>query len=271
MGVSMLQNRPDNAPVVRETLETVRRNVEMEVQLIDDLLDVTRIARGKVELTLATVELSTVINRAVEVCKPDIEARRLNFAMDLGPATPYWIGADVARLQQVFWNLLQNAIKFTPYGGRVSVRCRPGDGHVLVEVQDSGIGIEPESQPRIFDAFEQVKRSITRQFGGLGLGLAICKALVAMHGGTIEVHSEGRDKGTTFRIRLPLCAPAGEPEDALADRTANSRRKIVEYLAGRRPRRHREDDADGVERGWPHGRNGRRRDDGPGTGRPARL
>jgi PAS domain S-box-containing protein len=212
MGVSMLQDRPGIAPEVRETLEMVRRNVEMEVQLIDDLLDVTRIARGKIELNLGTVELCTVIHRAVEVCKPDIEARRLHFSEDRGPAAPYWIRADLPRLQQVFWNLLQNAIKFTPYGGRLRVRCRSHDAHVLVEVQDSGIGIEPEAQPRIFDAFEQVERSITRQFGGLGLGLAICKSLVEMHGGTIEVHSEGRDKGTTFRIRLPLSAPADQPE-----------------------------------------------------------
>ena len=128
MGVSMLQDRPDIAPAVRETLEMVRRNVEMEARLIDDLLDVTRIARGKIELTRATVELSTVINRAVEVCKPDIEARRLHFGVDLGPAAPYWVRADAPRLQQVFWNLLKNAIKFTPYGGRVGIRCRPDDG-----------------------------------------------------------------------------------------------------------------------------------------------
>ncbi len=246
MGVSMLQDRPDLDLQMRETLEMVRRNVEMEARLIDDLLDVTRIARGKIELTRSPVELCTVIHGAVEVCKPDIEARGLKFGVDLGPA-PYWVEADVPRLQQVFWNLLKNAIKFTPHGGSVSIRCRPeggpgvesqgaGEGSgfgvqgsgvpiqcspepptlnpfVVVEVIDSGMGIERESLSRIFRAFEQAERAITRQFGGLGLGLAISKALVELHGGTIEAHSEGRDKGATFRIQLPLCTPAGRPEE----------------------------------------------------------
>ncbi len=115
--------------------------------MIDDLLDVTRIARGKLELSRSTVELCTASNRAVEVCQPDIEARGLDFGADLGPAAPYWIEADVARLQQVFWNLLKNAIKFTPHGGCVGLRCRPEPGHVVVEVNDSGIGIEPVALP----------------------------------------------------------------------------------------------------------------------------
>ncbi len=135
--------------------------------------------------------------------------------MDMGLAGPYWIEADVARLQQVFWNLLKNAIKFTPHGGCVGIRCRPGERYVVVEVNDSGLGIEPEALSRIFNAFEQAERSITQQFGGLGLGLAISKALVEMHGGLIEAQSEGRGKGATFRVRLPLTAPPGQPEVCL--------------------------------------------------------
>ncbi|MEN6451416.1 MAG: PAS domain-containing protein, partial [Thermoguttaceae bacterium] len=212
MGVSMLQDRPDLAPEMRETLETVRRHVEMEARLIDDLLDVTRIARGKIELNRKPVELCTVIQRAVEVCKPDIETRGLHFGVDLGPAAPYWVEADEPRLQQVFWNLLKNAIKFTPHGGCVGIRCRPNERHLVVEVNDSGIGIEPESLARVFNAFEQGERSITQQFGGLGLGLAICKALVELHGGRIEAHSEGRGKGATFRLQLPLITPAGRSQ-----------------------------------------------------------
>jgi two-component system CheB/CheR fusion protein len=192
-------------------LEMIRRNVEMEARLIDDLLDVSRIARGKFELQKQRVELCTIIERAVEVCRPDIEARCLHFGVDIGPAAPYWIEADVARLQQVFWNLLKNAIKFTPNGGCVGIRCRPEGQHVAVEVNDSGIGIETAAHSRIFDAFEQAERSITRQFGGLGLGLAISKALVEMHGGTIEATSEGKGKGATFRVQLPLTAPALRP------------------------------------------------------------
>ncbi len=190
----------------------IRRNVELEARLIDDLLDVSRIARGKVELSRVVVELCTVIQRAVEVCRPDIEARRLHFGVDLGPAAPYWVKADVARLQQVFWNLLKNAIKFTPQGGCVGIRCRPSERHVVVEVNDSGIGIERAALSRIFNAFEQAERSITQQFGGLGLGLAISKALVELHGGHIEVHSEGRNQGATFRVRLPLCGAPAQPQ-----------------------------------------------------------
>ena len=151
------------------------------------------------------MDLATVIDYAVEVCRPDIEARRLEFAVDMGPDGPYWVEADVTRLQQVFWNLLKNAVKFTPHEGRVGIRCRlDGPEHVVVEVSDSGIGIDPDALPRLFNAFEQAERSISRQFGGLGLGLAISKAMVEMHGGSIEAHSEGRGKGATFRVRLPL-------------------------------------------------------------------
>ncbi len=227
MGLSMLQDRPDLDPTMRETLEMVRRNVELEARLIDDLLDVSRIAQGKIELSRGPVDLCTILNRAVEVCKPDIEARRLHFGVDPGPAAPYWVEADVPRLQQVFWNLLKNAIKFTPHDGCVGIRCRPNEKHVVVEVNDSGIGIEPEALTRVFNAFEQAERSITRQFGGLGLGLAISKALVEMHGGTVSAHSEGRDKGATFRVRLPLTAPAGRPD---APAPAAARRRAVRPL-----------------------------------------
>lgn len=212
MGVSMLQDRTDLDAGVRESLEMIRRNVEMEARLIDDLLDVARIARGKIELHCSPIPLCTILQQAVEVCRPDIEARRLHFGVDIGPSAPYWINADPSRLQQVFWNLLKNAIKFTPHGGSVGIRCRPDHDHVVVEVNDSGIGIEPEVLSRVFNAFEQAERSITQQFGGLGLGLAISKALVELHGGQISAHSEGRDKGATFRIRFPLATLAGQPE-----------------------------------------------------------
>jgi two-component system CheB/CheR fusion protein len=238
MGVSMLQDRPDLDPRVRETLEMIRRNVDMEARLIDDLLDVTRIARGKIELHRSIVELSTIIQRAVEVCKPDIEARSLHFSVDMGSEPSYWLDADVGRLQQMFWNLLKNAIKFTPHRGCLGITVRRENGgrmkdeglrmkdegdpssfsphpssFVMIEVSDSGIGIDSEALPRIFNAFEQAERSISRQFGGLGLGLAISKTLVEMHGGTIEARSAGRNQGATFRIRLPLCAPVCQPEE----------------------------------------------------------
>ncbi len=213
MGVSMLEDRPDLDQEVRGTLGMVRRNAEMEARLIDDLLDMTRISRGTIELQKQRVDLGAVIDYAVEVCRPDLQARSLEFTVEMGADGPYWVEADVTRLQQVFWNLLKNAVKFTPHEGRVGIRCRrDGPEHVVVEVSDSGIGIDPDALPRLFNAFEQAERAISRQFGGLGLGLAISKTMVQMHGGSIEAHSEGRGKGATFRVRLPRCAPPGQLE-----------------------------------------------------------
>lgn len=217
MGVSMLETRPDLEPAVREILEMIHRNVQLEARLIDDLLDVSRIARGRIKLARRPVDVWTAIHQAVEVCKPEIEERMLHFGVDRGPNGSYVVEADSARLQQVFWNLVENAVKFTPPNGCVGIRCQPDDDYVLIEVTDSGVGLEPDELPRIFNAFEQGERSSTRQFGGLGLGLAICKALVEMHDGTISAHSEGRGKGTTFRVRLPLAARAGR-----SDRSADA-------------------------------------------------
>ena len=142
-----------------------------------------------------------------------MSARQIEFGVDWG-TRPYWVDADVGRLQQVFWNLLKNAVKFTPQGGRVSVKCWRESNTAVVEVRDSGIGIEPDMLPRIFNAFEQAERTITRQFGGLGLGLTITKALVDLHGGNIEADSKGKGAGATFRVRLPLQVPAGPASPA---------------------------------------------------------
>ena len=141
--VTLLQEDYAWEETLSEHLEMIRRNVELEARLIDDLLDVTRITRGKVELDKKPIELCTILHRAVEVCMPDIEARKLHFGVDI-PDGPYLVEADAARLQQVFWNLLKNAIKFTPVGGCVGIRCRrDGTDHVVAEVNDSGVGIEP--------------------------------------------------------------------------------------------------------------------------------
>jgi two-component system CheB/CheR fusion protein len=204
--MAMLEHREfDEA--TKEQLGMVRRNVELEARLIDDLLDLTRIARGKIELDRRRVDLCQVIERAVEVCKPDIDARRVHFGIDFGEGS-YVVDADAARLQQVFWNLLKNAVKFTPLGGCIGIRCHAEGGSVIAEVNDSGIGIDPEALGHIFDAFEQGNRAITRNFGGLGLGLAISKALVELHGGRIVAHSEGRGRGTSMRVILPVVSRA---------------------------------------------------------------
>ena len=200
---------------MRRQLEVIRRNAELEARLIDDLLDVTRITRGKLVLSTERTELSTVIHRAVEVCRPDLDSRGIQFDVDWGESG-YWVDADPARLQQVFWNLIKNAIKFTSYGGRIGVKCRRVDGTAVVEVSDNGIGIEAGMLQIVFNAFEQAEN---RQFGGLGLGLAISKSLVEMHGGDITAHSDGKDKGAMFRVRLPLqvnSVPAGPASESPA-------------------------------------------------------
>ena len=203
--LSMLEEASGLGDTVRDRLTMIRRNVELEARLIDDLLDVTRIARGRIDLERRPSRLHDIIRRAVEVVQPDIDARRLHFGIREGGS--YVIDADSTRLQQVFWNLLRNAIKFTPRGGCIGVDCqRGGDGQVVVEVSDSGEGITFEALPHIFNAFEQAQPSVRRQFGGLGLGLAISKAIVEMHGGRLEAFSEGRGKGAAFRVHLPLVA-----------------------------------------------------------------
>jgi PAS domain S-box-containing protein len=202
--VSMLQKDLRFDANTRESLEMIRRNVELEARLIDDLLDVTRIERGKIELDRQAIDLCAVIRRAAEVCTQDIKERNLKFSMD-APDGPYAVDADPVRLEQVFWNLIKNAVKFTPPGGRISIRCRRDkDSHVVAEVSDTGKGISPELLPRLFGAFEQGDRQSARQYGGLGLGLTISKGLVDMHGGTLTAHSEGEGKGATFAVRLPL-------------------------------------------------------------------
>ena len=232
---------PGLSPEAREPLEIIRRNAQLQARLIDDLLDLTRIAQGKLELNRKPINICTVIERAVEIAKPDIDARRLHFGVALKDA-PHRVNGDASRLQQVVWNLLTNAVKFTPEGGCVGLRCERQDEHVIIEVSDSGIGIEPQARDRIFDAFEQGGRGITRQFGGLGLGLAIAKRLVEMHDGTISVHSEGRNRGATFRVQLPVST---EPlEAAAAKERASFREALTTHSAGGGQRRHRRDDED---------------------------
>lgn len=200
-------------------VEVIRRNVSVEARLIDDLLDLTRIVRGKVSLEKRFVSLSEILSHVADVCRPDLEARRIHFEVKLEDDR-YLLFADTSRLQQVFWNIIKNSVKFTPEGGCVGVRAFSDGGRVVVEIFDSGIGIEPELLPKIFDAFEQGGSGVTRQFGGLGLGLAITKSLVEMHGGTISARSEGMNKGTVFEVVLPL---AEEREVAATKRKGFSR------------------------------------------------
>jgi PAS domain S-box-containing protein len=200
-------------PEQRQWVEMIRRNVELETRLIDDLLDHTRISRGKVELHLTPTDLHGKILQTLAICESDARGKRIELVTDLR-ATRSWLLADPARLQQVLWNLVKNGVKFTPEGGRVIVQTADAeDGGVVIEVRDTGVGIAPERLPRIFDAFEQGGREVTRMFGGLGLGLAISKGLIELHGGTLTAASAGRDQGAVFTLRLPASAIAA-PEPA---------------------------------------------------------
>jgi two-component system CheB/CheR fusion protein len=184
----------------KNTLRMIRRNAELEARLIDDLLDLTRISRGRMQLRPEIVDASTIMTQALEIVSADIDAKNLRVETTLDPSC--YVKADTARLQQVFWNLLKNAIKFTPPGGSLAVTCRPdGSSRVVAEVSDTGIGIESTLLPHVFDAFEQG----TRAREGLGLGLAISRALIDLHGGQITAESPGPGRGSTFRVALPQC------------------------------------------------------------------
>ena len=203
--LSSLRENAALSPALAEDLETVRRNIELEARLIDDLLDLTRITRGKLELRCERVRLHRMIEDATNACLPDLQAKHLNLVRDFA-SEKATILADSARITQILWNLLKNAIKFTPEGGTITIRSRtkPADGIATVEVEDTGIGIGPAQLERVFDAFEQGNRQITRQFGGIGLGLAISQAIAESHQGTLSVVSEGEGRGSTFRLTLPF-------------------------------------------------------------------
>ncbi|HEX5759651.1 MAG TPA: ATP-binding protein [Thermoanaerobaculia bacterium] len=200
---------------VRDRLAMVRRNAELEARLIDDLLDLTRIERGKLDLHREVTDVLPLLAHALEAIRtPELEASGLRLTTQLG-ADDHRVWADGPRLSQVFWNLLKNAVKFTPAGGAVRVRSQnegePGAAErwLVVEVADTGMGIAPDVLPRIFDAFEQGQRKITRKFGGLGLGLAISRRIVELHGGTLAAASAGKGQGASFTVRLPVGVPAG--------------------------------------------------------------
>jgi signal transduction histidine kinase len=191
----------------REYIDTIRRNVRLEARLIDDLLDLARIRNGKLRLELQPVNIHDVLRHALEICRHDLEAHRLRVEVTLKATETHVLG-DPARLQQVFWNLLSNAAKFSPENSAVELRTFAEEDRVGIEITDHGAGIAPEKMWRIFDAFEQGTRT---SGAGLGLGLAICKALVEMHGGEITARSEGVNRGSTFVIRLPCTASPEEP------------------------------------------------------------
>jgi PAS domain S-box-containing protein len=203
LGWSQLLATSPTAGTLAEGIEVIQRNARAQAQLIEDLLDMSRIISGKVRLDVQWVDLADIIKSALESVRPAADARSIALRTMLdSQARP--VAGDPTRLQQILWNLLSNAIKFTPKGGKVEVFLERVNSHLEITVQDTGVGIKPEFLPVVFDRFRQADASTTRKFGGLGLGLAIVKHLVELHGGTVRAKSAGEGLGSTFVVQLPV-------------------------------------------------------------------
>jgi PAS domain S-box-containing protein len=207
MTVSAYAADPELPPKIREDMDMVRRNVELETRIIDDLLDLSRITSGKLKLRLEPVELNQAVEHVCEICLPQIQEKGIHLECDYDPAAGH-VDADPSRLQQVIWNVVKNAVKFTGEDGRIEVKTRRSGSLVQIVIRDNGVGISEEILPRVFDAFEQGGEGVTREFGGLGLGLAISKALIELHHGSIGIESRGQGRGTQVRIELPAIPEA---------------------------------------------------------------
>ena len=202
MTIASLQRNHDIPDSARRDLDVLRRNVELEALLIDDLLDLTRIAHGKLELRNDAIDVHASLSYALGVSHSDLNEKQIQVQQDLA-AKEHHCWADAARLQQVFWNIIKNAVKFTPAHGQLCISTRNDAEHyIIIDFTDTGIGINSELQPRIFDAFEQGGKGMTNRYGGLGLGLAISKRVIDLHGGKISVQSGGQGTGATFTIKL---------------------------------------------------------------------
>ena len=213
-------------------LALMRRNLDLETHLIDDLLDLTRVTGGKLQLHRETADVHLCLRQAIEICQPDIDAKELQLAIELD-APRHFVDGDASRLQQIFWNLIKNAVKFTPVGGRIAIETRSAEASRLtVEFRDTGVGIDPRPLLHLFEPFFQVQHALKQRAGGLGLGLAICKAITEAHGGTLTAASAGLGKGATFCVEL---ATVAEPSAKLlsgpaADASTPARREDLRLL-----------------------------------------
>jgi signal transduction histidine kinase len=199
--------------LLTQGLDAIERNARLQARLVDDLLDISRIVSGKLRIESEPANLCSVVESAVETVRAEADARSVELAVEL-PDCPVVVQGAPVRLQQIVWNLLSNAVKFTPRAGRVRVRAWRERGEARVEVEDTGIGITPEFLPHVFDRFRQADGSTTRQYGGLGLGLAIVRALAELHGGWVRAESDGLGRGARFTLGLPCAVQLGEAEEA---------------------------------------------------------
>jgi signal transduction histidine kinase len=216
-----------------DPVRIIGRNVELEARLIDDLLDLTRVTQGKLELELSPTDIHEKLRHALQTIDDGVQAKHQTVEQEFKAAHPA-VRADSTRLLQILWNVLKNAVKFTPEGGRIWVRTSDGpSGSILIEVQDTGIGIDPAILPGIFDPFEQGGRDVTRSYGGLGLGLSITRNLVEMHGGRITAFSDGKGRGAKFVIELPTHAAeaaTGQPTQVAKESVAQESVRPVRVL-----------------------------------------
>lgn len=202
--IQMLRIGDLDSDALRDALQAMERSARVQAQLIDDLLDLSRIQMGKLHLQMTTVDLAAVVRAALETVRPTAQAKDLRVSVDGGGNVP--VLGDPNRLQQIVWNLLSNAVKFTDRGGTISILVRREDSHAAVIVRDTGHGIDPEFLPFVFDRFRQADSTMTRRFGGLGLGLSIVRQLVELHGGSVLAESEGPGRGAVFTVRFPIAA-----------------------------------------------------------------
>lgn len=206
--VQLLQSREVDEATRTKAMQVIDRNIRVQTQLIDDLLSISRIISGKLHISRALTDPRQVVTKAIDTARPSAAAKDITLQYESDPHPPA-ILADEARVQQIVWNLLSNAVKFTPKGGKISVYLRTVPGDLEIVVMDNGEGIAPEFLPQVFNRFSQADGSTTRVHGGLGLGLALVRQLVELHGGTVKAESAGIGKGSTFTVRLPLPAFAG--------------------------------------------------------------
>ncbi len=214
--------RSENNLTLKQSIDLLERQIRHMARLLDDLLDVSRITRGKVQLQKELLNLSTVITQAVETSRPFIESRKHQLLISL-PSEPLWLEADPVRLEQVFVNLLNNAAKYTDIGGRIWLKLEKEGNEAILRVRDTGIGISPEMLPRVFDLFTQANNSLDRSQGGLGIGLTLVRSLVEMHGGSVSAYSAGLGQGSEFVVRLPILSGTQGPGDVETQREEDSR------------------------------------------------
>src|SRR5215470_16380573 len=224
-----LETEPTQTEDARASLAMIRRNIELETQLIDDLLDFTRIAKDKMQLRFVPLDAHQAVSNVVEICRAEARAKSLHVHLNLRARNGH-VTADGAKFQQIVWNLLKNAIKFTPAGGDITIASENRSETILnVTIRDSGIGMEPEVMQRIFEPFEQGNRSFEHRFGGLGLGLAISKSLAQAHGGTLTAQSDGSNHGSTFTLSMQAL-PQTESTTVALKTIAGSARQALKIL-----------------------------------------